>query len=92
MKTNFYILIVFLLTVSLGHAQSTEEAKNVESVKTVTVDDNVTKENEGVLIDASELKETIARSASDIRIYFNRQRKVGNISLVFPKINKAVKA
>ena len=93
MKTNFYILIVFLLTVSLGNAQSTDKVENIEVVKTVTVEnnDNITNEKDILLIDATELKESIARSSSDIRIYLNRKRKVGNISLVFPKINKAVK-
>ncbi|MFL1013383.1 hypothetical protein [Flavisericum labens] len=93
MKTNFYILIVSLLTVSLGNAQSTGKVENIEVVKTVTVEnnDNITNEKDILLIDATELKESIARSSSDIRIYLNRKRKVGNISLVFPKINKAVK-
>ncbi len=87
MKTNFYILIVFLLTVTLGNAQDAEKVVTVETEKTISVENN-----ENLLIDAAELKETVARSSSDIRIYLNRQRKVSNITLVFPKINKAVKA
>ncbi|NJX15747.1 hypothetical protein [Tamlana crocina] len=92
MKTNLYILIVFLLTVTLGNAQDAEKVATVETAKTVTVEANETVNNDTLLIDAAELKETVARSSSDIRIYLNRQRKVGNITLVFPKINKAVKA
>lgn len=91
MKTNLYILIVFLLTVTLGNAQDAEKVATLETAKTVTVENNDTVNND-LLIDAAELKETVARSSSDIRIYLNRQRKVGNITLVFPKINKAVKA
>jgi len=77
--------------VSLGNAQSAVEVKNVETVTAVAVEDHKENNIKVLLIDAAELKETIARSTSDIRIYFNRQRKVGNITLVFPKINKAVK-
>ncbi len=91
MKTNLYILIVFLLTVTLGNAQDAEKVATLETAKTVTVENNDTVNND-LLIDAAELKEAVARSSSDIRIYLNRQRKVGNITLVFPKINKAVKA
>ncbi|XCF07377.1 hypothetical protein ABI125_05840 [Tamlana crocina] len=92
MKTNLYILIVFLLTVTLGNAQDTEKVATVETAKAVTVEANETVNNDTLLIDAAELKETVARSSSDIRIYLNRKRKVSNIALVFPKINKAVKA
>ncbi len=91
MKTNLYILIVFLLTVALGNAQDAEKVATVETAKTVTVENNETVNND-LLIDAAELKETVARSSSDIRIYLNKERKVSNITLVFPKINKAVKA
>lgn len=93
MKTNFLLLIVVMLTFSIGNAQSTELHKASESSKTISVvdeDDNQVKES--LLIDASKLKTTISRSSSDIRIYLNRKRNVGNISLVFPTINKAVKA
>ncbi|NJX15745.1 hypothetical protein [Tamlana crocina] len=92
MKTNLYILIVFLLTVTLGNAQDAEKVATVETAKTVTVEANETVNNDTLLIDAAELKETVARSSSDIRIYLNKERKVSNITLVFPKINKAVKA
>ncbi|XCF07378.1 hypothetical protein ABI125_05845 [Tamlana crocina] len=92
MKTNLYILIVFLLTVTLGNAQDGEKIATVETNKTVTVEANDNVNNDTLLIDAAELKETVARSSSDIRIYLNKERKVSNITLVFPKINKAVKA
>jgi hypothetical protein len=45
-----------------------------------------------LLIDATKVNETIARSSSDIRIYLNRKRKVSNINLVFKGINKATTA
>lgn len=101
MKT-VYSLLILLLTFSIGNAQN---ASNVETEtnKTISVsieDDNVistsevitVEESDSLLIDATDLKKSIARSSSDIRIYLNRKRNVGNISLVFFKINKAVKA
>ncbi|SFZ93998.1 hypothetical protein SAMN05428642_103498 [Flaviramulus basaltis] len=106
MKTNFYILLVLLFSFSLGNAQSTSEAVNTEITNTVSVsnDDkntvitnvdssvNTVNENDSLLINVNELKASIARTNSDIRIYLNRERKAGNISFVFPKINKAEKA
>ncbi|ULC58696.1 hypothetical protein MBM09_12325 [Flaviramulus sp. BrNp1-15] len=102
MKTNFYILLIFLISFSLGNAQEVAPEIEISEVVSVSIDDKnipnvdaeiyTNKENDSLLIDANKLKETIARSSSDIRIYLNRERKAGNISFVFPKINKAVKA
>ena len=103
MKTNFYILLILLLSFSYGDAQSkTEIVENeVNKVVLTSVNDDVTitadnsvetvKENDTLLIDANELKESIART-SDIRHYLNRVRNVENFKLLFPKTNKAVKA
>ena len=94
MKTNFYILIIFLLAFSFGNAQSSIEVVKVETTNAFSVSNNnkeVTIENT-ILIDASEVKESIARSNSDIKLYFNRLRNVDNLNLLFPKINKAEKA
>ncbi|CAH8281553.1 hypothetical protein EV196_104195 [Mariniflexile fucanivorans] len=94
MKTNFYILLIFLLAFTFGNAQSTTETVKVEINNTVSVsEDNkeVTVENKIILIEASEVKESIARS-SDIRLYFNRLRNVDNLNLLFPKINNPIKA
>ncbi len=74
------------------------ETNNIVSVsendKEVTVENTVStvSENEAILIDVSEVKESIARSSSDIRLYFNRLRNIDNLNLLFPKINKEVKA
>ncbi|MGB5417224.1 hypothetical protein [Algibacter sp.] len=103
MKTNFYILLILLLTFSFGNAQSTSQVVEIETNKTISVSNedeiapafaevNTVKENDSLLIDASQFNETIARSSSDIRIYLNRKRKVSNINLVFKEINKATKA
>ncbi len=105
MKINFYILFILLFSFSFVQAQSTLELVKVETNDTVFVSNNdkqviVTvekstqenNENEVLLIDGSKLKKSIARSSSDIRIFFNRERKVDNINLVFPKINKAISA
>ncbi len=94
MKTNIYILIVFLFSVSFVGAQNTNETSNVTNEDKVFVsssEDN-TNESKAVFIEASELKEAVAKSTSDIRKYFNKTRNVDNLSLLFPKINKAEKA
>ncbi|MBC3759542.1 MULTISPECIES: hypothetical protein [Hyunsoonleella] len=83
MKTNFYILFILLLSFSAVGAQNEIKTNNVE--KTVTVSET---EEATVIIDTVKIKETIARSSSDIRIFLNRERKVDNIKLVFPKIHK----
>jgi hypothetical protein len=92
MKT-VYSLLILLLAFSFGNAQSNSNVE-IETNKTISVsiEDDSVKENDTLLIDATELKKSVARSSSDIRIYLNRKRKAGNISFVFPKINKAVKA
>ncbi|MCB4809188.1 hypothetical protein LG651_13095 [Tamlana sp. 62-3] len=97
MKTNLYIFLVFLLSVSFASAQNTSEV--TETVKIVTVENNndsiatsMNNDSETLLIDANELKQTIARGTSDIRKYLTRERSAGNISVVFPRSNKAVKA
>ena len=101
MKTNFYIVLTFLLAFSFGNAQSTTEPVKVETNTTVSVSENnkqltvettTTNATEVILIDASEIKETIARGTSDIKLYFNRLRNVDNLNLLFHKINKAVKS
>jgi hypothetical protein len=102
MKTNFYILIVLLLSFSFGNAQSVSEVVEIEINKTVSfsIEDEIatimleanTVKNDSLLIDVSEFNETIARSTSDIRVYLNRKRKVSNINLVFTEINKATRA
>lgn len=88
MKTRFYILIVLLLSFTLANAQS-ETPIVKEEVKTIV--SQAETNNETVIIDSLDLKEVIART-SDIRSFLNRERKVENIKLVFPKINKARKA
>ncbi|MCH4551021.1 MULTISPECIES: hypothetical protein [Aestuariibaculum] len=94
MKTNIYILIVFLFSVSFVGAQNTNETSNVSNgnkeVVTPSVDN--TNESEVLFIDASEIREAVAKSTSDIRKYFNKTRNVDNLSLLFPKMNKAEKA
>ncbi|MDP5158875.1 MAG: hypothetical protein NWQ07_09885 [Flaviramulus sp.] len=105
MKINFYILLLLLLSFSLGNAQSTIKTVEVEVTNTISVSNVDTKtinanhvevnkviETETLLITPNDLRETIARGNSDIRIYLIRKRNEGNISLVFQSINKAVKA
>ena len=102
MKTNFYILIIFFLAFLFSNAQSITETVKVAITNTVcgsnddkqiTVETTTTtNENEVMLINASEVKGSIACSNSDIELYFYRLRNVDNLNLMVPKINKAVKA
>ncbi|MFS4483262.1 hypothetical protein ACKGJY_09605 [Hyunsoonleella sp. 2307UL5-6] len=82
MKTNFYILFILLLSFSAIGAQNEIKTDGVDAKITVSE----VKEAK-VIIDTVTIKETIAKSSSDIRIFLNRERKVDNIKLVFPKLN-----
>lgn len=100
MKTNIYITLILLLSFSFANAQ--DNVVKVETNNTIMVSENneevtisidntsttVNKE-ETIKADTVEVKETVARSYSDIRIYLNKVRKVENIKWLFPKINKA---
>lgn len=83
MKTNFYILFFFLISFSALSAQN--KVKNDKETIKVTVSEA---KEATVIIDTVKIKEAIAKSSSDIRIFLNRERKVENIKLVFPKINR----
>ncbi len=83
MKTNFYILFILLLSFTAMGAQNEVKTDNVEKTETVSETKEAT-----VIIDTVKIKEAVARSSSDIRIFLNRERNVDNIKLVFPKINK----
>lgn len=91
MKTNFYILLTLLLSFSLGNAQSDETTLVTSNKETVVVDtiNSIETQKEDFVIDTEKVKESIARSSSDIRIYLNRLKNVDNLNLLFPKINKA---
>ena len=102
MNKRIYILLVLVLSFAFSNAQSTAVEVTVETTKTVSVSEdndtvvandtlNTAKE-EVLLISEEELRATIARTASDIRTYFNKERNVDNIKLIFPKMNKAKKA
>ncbi|GAL77975.1 hypothetical protein JCM19274_4474 [Algibacter lectus] len=99
MKTNFIILLILLLTVSVGNAQSVDsENVAVKTSEIVSVEDNAkqdavnTVEEDNTLIDTVEFEAILARTTSDIRSYLNRERNISNIGLLFPTIEKRVKA
>lgn len=98
MNNKFYIFLVLVLGFTFANAQSVDKT-TVETEKTVVVSNetkevlnNTTNTENVLIISEEELKETIAATASDIRTYFNRERNVDNIKLLFPKLNKQIQA
>ena len=97
MKTNFILLIILLLTVSFGNAQSIEKEglKTNKVIAAELINNNDTEEKiteDSKLIDNVEFEAILARSTSDIRSYLNRERNISNIGLLFPNIEERVKA
>ena len=105
MKINFYILLILLFAFSLGNAQSENTNIEIESNGVISASKmndevavtfnailNIESKKDSLLINAAEVKKSLARTNSDIRTYLNRERKVNNIKLLFPELNKAVKA
>lgn len=99
MKTNFILLLILLLTVSIGNAQSIDtenvvvKSSEIVSVEKVEKQDTLkTVEVKNELIDTAEFEAILARTTSDIRSYLNRERNISNIGLLFPSIEKRVKA
>ncbi|GAA4231668.1 hypothetical protein GCM10022291_04640 [Postechiella marina] len=90
MKT-FYFFLILLFSFSFANAQSIETKETQTTVVAVKESKEVTSKAT-IILEPSIIKEAVARSSSDIRIYLNRERKVQNIKLLFPKINKARKA
>lgn len=82
MKTNFYIFIILFFSFSVVTAQSDVNNTIENKVEVSQLNEST------IIIDTVKIKETIARSSSDIRIFLNRERNVDNIKLVFPKIYK----
>lgn len=90
MKTNYYLVLVLLLSFSLASAQDNAVEKTLESSVVVS---EIPQETliDSVEVEASEtnaIENDLARTNSDIKIYLNRLRNEGTINLLFPKINK----
>ncbi len=87
MKTNFYILLILLLSFSVANAQEDSKEVKVVTVNEITVNNSVSENANEVstsLNNESQSVEVIAGN-SDIRIYLNQIRNVQNINLLFPK-------
>ncbi len=73
-----YILLVFLFIFSIGFSQNEPEfleAKN--KIEIVTVEKSKSR------VKVVEVEQIVARSRSDIRVYFNQKRKISNFNLLF---------
>ena len=102
MKTNFYILLILLLSFSFANAQETTSAvveeltiieNNVENSDSEISNEVLNSENTETIVnknkeESNETNEVIVKSSSDIRIYLNKERNVQNINLIFPKVYK----
>ena len=90
MKTNYYLVLVLLLSFSLASAQDNVVEKTLESsvVISETVQEEAIVINEVKETEATVIENDLARTNSDIKIYLNRLRNEGTINLLFPKINK----
>jgi len=96
MKTYCTLLIV-LLSFSFVNAQDNIEVKTIESNVVVSQNNEAVSlsvnDSETVLTNKeNDTNEIIVARNSDIRNYLNLVRNVENIDLLFPKINKTVKA
>lgn len=81
MKT-LYLLLALSLSFSFANAQSAK----LEKVIVTHLDAKSTTK-----LEPFNIKKTIVRT-SDIKIFFNRERKEKNITLLFPLISKIRKA
>ncbi|AUS03977.1 hypothetical protein [Pseudotamlana carrageenivorans] len=91
MKINFYFILIFLFFGSVASAQisdstlKTEKKQQISVVRNITV--NMLTPNKVILLDELKVNLRITRLESDIKLYYKRQKKISNISLVFPKMN-----
>lgn len=90
MKTQ-YILFILLLSFNLVSAQDTTEVIKSESGVMVLPTSEDALPSVNTIEEAGTKEATLAR-ISDIRTYLNMVRNVENIDLLFPKLNKEVKA
>lgn len=99
MKANTFLLLILMLICSRGFAQvntvisinNTNEITST-SIKIISKADVNTNLDNTLIKDKTEVKQIIARSSSDIRIYLNRKRKISNFNIVFQKKYKAIRA
>tara|TARA_R110000868_G_scaffold1389_5_gene10694 strand:- start:928 stop:1218 length:291 start_codon:yes stop_codon:yes gene_type:complete len=92
MKTTIYIFLVFLLSFSVANAKDKSTTIKVVSVNELNVNKTPTVMTQDFVVPAvknnSDSNECIAKGASDIRIFLNRERNSDNINLLFPSIYK----
>ena len=81
MKTNFCIFLIIVLSFSISNAQSNIDSRKQEPKELVKSSTEIKDQ-----IDTLKLKDVISKT-SDIKNYLNMERKVENITLVFPKIS-----
>lgn len=98
MKTNFYITLLFLISFSFAKAQSANAFLKVEDcnvspvsfleTQPVKVFKTVQVQLNGKVLPGN----SVRVGFSDLRLYLNRERKIDNLSVLFPKTYKEAKA
>jgi len=95
MKT-YSLTLILLITLSSVSAQNITETGKSESGVMIFQNNDVVPlsvndfETGSTVKEAGTIEATVVR-ASDIKIYLNLLRNVGNIDVLFPEINKIVK-
>ncbi|MFV0564330.1 MAG: hypothetical protein ACK5NB_00710 [Flavobacteriaceae bacterium] len=98
MKPKFYITLFFLISFSFAKAQNTNVFLKVENNKISSVSVletqpvKVFKNVQGQLTNNEVFGNSASVSFSDLRLYLNRERKIDNLSVLFPKAYKEAKA
>ncbi|WP_194767846.1 hypothetical protein [Tamlana sp. I1] len=90
MKINLHLVFIFLFFFSVGYAQKKETPLEVEATKTESILKDVKvdlkPDSSALLVNELKMMPLADFKKSDIRLYFNRQKKVRNITIVFPKM------
>ncbi|WP_067146063.1 hypothetical protein [Pseudotamlana agarivorans] len=91
MKINFYFILIFLFFGSIASAQNPDSTlkagKKQQISETRNFSVNELTPKNVILFDELKVNLKFVRLESDIKLYYKRQKKIGNISLVFPKMN-----
>lgn len=84
MKITIYLSFIFLLSFTVANAQKDVDNNQVNSI----VKNLNKKQNSEEIIKTFEIDKSFVKTRSEIRLFFNIERKENNIKFIFPDINK----